>query len=91
MNQTEKYNFKTVLKNSFFLTVGVIMASIGLKGFLLPNGFLDGGAMGIALLIEKMTTLNLSMLIVLVNLPFIILAINQVSLLYWRWLFWCTL
>lgn len=56
------------------------MASIGLKGFLLPNGFLDGGAMGIALLIEKMTTLNLSMLIVLVNLPFIILAINQVSL-----------
>ena len=56
------------------------MASIGLKGFLLPNGFLDGGAMGISLLIQILTGIDLSILIVLVNLPFILIAIKQVSL-----------
>ncbi len=39
------------------------MASIGLKGFLLPNHFLDGGAMGVALLLEILTDLDLSVLI----------------------------
>lgn len=58
----------------------VITASIGLKGFLLPNHFLDGGAMGIALLIESLTEIDLSILIVLVNLPFILIGIKQVSL-----------
>lgn len=56
------------------------MASIGLKGFLLPNGFLDGGAMGIALLVQHTTGINLSILIVLINLPFILIGLKQISL-----------
>lgn len=56
------------------------MASIGLKGFLLPNGFLDGGAMGISLLVQILTHIDLSILIVLVNLPFILIGVKQVSL-----------
>lgn len=56
------------------------MASIGLKGFLLPNNFLDGGAMGMSLLLKILTNLDLSLLIILVNLPFIILGAKQISL-----------
>lgn len=55
------------------------MASIGLKGFLLPNGFLDGGAMGIALLGQILSGIDLSLLIILVNLPFILMGYKQVS------------
>ncbi len=62
------------------MSVGVAMASIGLKGFLLPNGFLDGGAMGISLLAQILSGVDLSILIVVVNLPFILLGIRQVSL-----------
>ncbi len=55
------------------------MAAIGLKGFLLPNQFLDGGAMGVSLLLEILSGFDLSVLIVLVNLPFIILGGRQIS------------
>lgn len=65
--------------SALFIALGVVMASIGLKGFLLPNQFLDGGAMGVALLLEILSTLNLPVLIVLVNLPFIIIGAQQVS------------
>jgi uncharacterized membrane-anchored protein YitT (DUF2179 family) len=50
-----------------------------LKGFLLPQGFLDGGAMGIALLIKEVTGLNIGLLIVLVNLPFVLLGAKILS------------
>ncbi len=60
--------------------MGVTMASIGLKEFLLPNDFLDGGAMGLSLLTEIMTGIELSVLIVLINLPFIIIGARQISI-----------
>jgi uncharacterized membrane-anchored protein YitT (DUF2179 family) len=68
------------IKDVLFISLGVTMASIGLKGFLLPNNFLDGGAMGVSLLIEVMTKFNLSYLIILVNLPFIVIGARQISM-----------
>jgi uncharacterized membrane-anchored protein YitT (DUF2179 family) len=70
------------IKDVIFISIGVFMASIGLKGFLLPNGFFDGGAMGISLLLELLTPMNLSVLIILVNLPFILLGARQVSVAF---------
>jgi uncharacterized membrane-anchored protein YitT (DUF2179 family) len=70
------------IKDVIFISIGVFMASIGLKGFLLPNGFFDGGAMGISLLLELLTPMNLSVLIILVNLPFILLGAKQISLAF---------
>lgn len=68
------------VKDVLFIGIGVVMASIGLKGFLLPNGFFDGGAMGVSLLLQTLTPLDLSILILLVNLPFIYLGYRQLSL-----------
>jgi uncharacterized membrane-anchored protein YitT (DUF2179 family) len=67
-------------KDFIFICCGVFMASIGLKGFLLPNNFLDGGAMGMSLLLKILTNVDLSLLIILVNLPFIILGARQISI-----------
>jgi uncharacterized membrane-anchored protein YitT (DUF2179 family) len=67
-------------KDFLFISSGVIMASIGLKGFLLPNNFLDGGAMGMSLLLKILTNVDLSLLFILVNLPFIILGARQISI-----------
>ncbi|WP_296704325.1 YitT family protein, partial [Algoriphagus sp.] len=69
-------------KDFLFISIGICMASIGLKGFLLPNGFFDGGAMGMSLLLEILTPVNLSVLIVLVNIPFILLGARQFSLAF---------
>ncbi len=70
---------KTELKNILYILVGILSASFGLKGFLLPQGFLDGGAMGIALLIKEVADLNIGLLIVLVNLPFVLLGAKILS------------
>ena len=68
------------IKDAIFILLGVAMASIGLKGYILPNNFLDGGAMGVSLLLEMLTKIELSYLIILVNLPFIIIGAKQISI-----------
>jgi uncharacterized membrane-anchored protein YitT (DUF2179 family) len=38
-----------IFKDVLLITLGVLSASVGLKSFLIPNGFIDGGAMGVFL------------------------------------------
>ena len=71
---------KVRIRETIFLLLGVLSASIGLKGLLLPNQFLDGGAMGVSLLGEVLTGFNLSFLIIIVNAPFILLGARQISI-----------
>ncbi len=67
------------VREVFFILIGVVSAGFGLKGFLLPNSFIDGGAMGISLLISEVTGYSLSILIVLINLPFIVLGYSNIG------------
>lgn len=62
------------IKDFIFIIIGVFSAGFGLKGFLLPNRFIDGGATGISLLLENITDVQLSFLLIIVNLPFIVLG-----------------
>ncbi len=62
------------VKDLIFITLGIFSASFGLKGFLLANHFIDGGATGISLLISAVTSTPLYVLIICVNIPFIVLA-----------------
>ncbi len=68
-----------LLKDIAFISLGILSAGFGLKGFLLPNGFLDGGVIGISLLTEALTNYPLSVLIVIINAPFIILGYFQIG------------
>jgi len=58
----------------FYLLLGVIAASFGLRGFLMPSAFIDGGVTGISLMINELTEVSLPLLLVCFNLPFLILA-----------------
>ena len=62
------------IRSYVFICLGVFAAGFGLKGFLLPNRFIDGGATGISLLLENITHIELGYLLVLVNIPFLILG-----------------
>ena len=68
------------VKEYFFILFGVFSAGFGLKGFLLPNRFIDGGATGISLLLENVTQIELSYFLVLVNLPFLILSAKMFNI-----------
>lgn len=74
-----KIEIKKLLTDIFLISLGILSAGFGLKGFLLPNNFLDGGATGISLLISELGGINLSLLLVLVNIPFIILGYNIIG------------
>lgn len=61
------------------LLAGVLSAGFGLKGFLLPNHFVDGGGTGISLLLNQITEVPLAILLILVNIPFIFLGYTQIG------------
>ena len=67
------------LHDLVLLLLGALSAGFGLKGFLLPNDFVDGGATGISLLINTTTDISLSLLLILVNIPFVILGYQQIG------------
>ncbi len=62
------------IRDGLFLIAGIFSAAFGLKGFLLTNHFIDGGATGISLLLSNITGIWFPALIVCVNIPFFILA-----------------
>ena len=74
-----KVEFRHLIRDSFFILLGIVSATFGLKGFLLPNAFIDGGVTGISLIITELTELPLSILLVVINLPFIIMAFSTIS------------
>lgn len=74
-----KVNITHIVRDTFFILIGIVSAGFGLKGFLLPNSFIDGGAMGVSLLTAEITGISLSILIVIINLPFLILGSSQIG------------
>lgn len=73
------YTFLSGIKDWVFIILGVITAGFGLKGFLVPNKFFDGGVTGISLLLHELYHFNLAYTIVLANLPLIIMSYFGVS------------
>ena len=65
--------------NALLIGLGILSASMGLKGFLLSSNFIDGGVTGISMLLAKTTGLSLSVLLPLVNLPFIAVGYRQMG------------
>lgn len=67
------------MRSVFFVVAGILSAGLGLKGFLLPNQFIDGGVTGISLIVNSTTKIPLSVLLVVINLPFILLGFSQIG------------
>ncbi|PPK86238.1 uncharacterized membrane-anchored protein YitT (DUF2179 family) [Neolewinella xylanilytica] len=69
---TRKY--RSLIGDSFLIVLGVGCAAFGLEGLLLPNNFIDGGVTGICLLVRQITGIPLSVLLLVINFPFLYLA-----------------
>jgi uncharacterized membrane-anchored protein YitT (DUF2179 family) len=74
-----KVSFFHSVRNWILIILGILSATFGLESFLLPNSFIDGGVMGISLLVRALTKLPLAPLIVGINIPFLILGYTQVG------------
>lgn len=69
-------------KSFLLMLIGVFLAVFALKGFMIPNGFLDGGVTGISLLIHELNHISFSLLVMVINLLFIIPAYRYVGKLF---------
>ncbi|MBL7812651.1 MAG: YitT family protein [Bacteroidetes bacterium] len=67
------------IRNWLLILLGIGSATFGLKAFLLPHRLVDGGVMGMSMLSAALTPLPVSLLIVLLNLPFIFLSATLVN------------
>lgn len=63
-----------------YAIAGIFFSAFGLESFLVPNGFLDGGMTGVALIINAALHSNhLSLIVLLTNVPWIFLGAYAVS------------
>lgn len=76
---SRKGSFLKTFSNLLIITVGAIVAGFALDSFLAPNSVIDGGIIGISMIISHVTKFNLGLLIVLINTPFIILAFKKMG------------
>ncbi len=64
---------------AFFITLGAFIVAVGLEMFLLPNKIIDGGVIGISMMISYITKWNLGLLIFCINIPFILMALKNLG------------
>lgn len=74
-----KITIKRYIKDAILIGLGIGSAAFGLESFLLPSQFIDGGATGISLLITELTSIPLGILLVIINIPFVVLAYNIIG------------
>ena len=74
-----KISVSAFVRDIIFISLGILSAAFGLKGFLIPNNFIDGGATGIALLIRQLTGARLGVMLILVNIPFLLLGLGVIG------------
>ena len=61
------------------LTFGSILAAFALETFLIPNTILDGGVTGISIIISKLTSLPVSLLVLILNIPFVYIGYKNLG------------
>ncbi len=68
-----------IIKRLIFITIGSVLMGIGLELFLVPNKLLDGGIVGIAIILSHLTNMKLGLFIFLLNIPFFFLRYKQIG------------
>jgi len=80
-NKNDALDWKTVwnIKNLLQILIGSGMAVFAMKGFMIPNQFMDGGVTGISILLHEISHINISLFIFFFNVPFIYLGYKRIG------------
>lgn len=69
---------KTIL-DYIMLTIGAFIAAFAIEEFLVPNTILDGGIIGVGIMINNLSGISLSLLTILLNIPFLIIGAGKMG------------
>lgn len=68
-----------IIKKGFFLTLGAFTAGFAIDTFLAPNNIIDGGIVGVSMILSYLLKYNLGILLIILNIPFICLAFTKMG------------
>ncbi|MFH5185988.1 YitT family protein [Paenibacillus sp. TAB 01] len=68
-----------LLRRALFLLLGSSFVSIGLEIFLVPNNIIDGGVVGISIILSHLSNWPLGIFLFFLNLPFFFLGYKQIG------------
>jgi uncharacterized membrane-anchored protein YitT (DUF2179 family) len=77
--QHRKITKLAILKRSIFLFIGAALMSVGLEIFLVPNHIIDGGIVGISIIISYLTEVPIGIYLFVLNLPFLYIGYKQIG------------
>jgi len=67
------------VKKYIMIFFGAIIAALGLEGFLIPNNVIDGGIVGVSIMMSTLTGMSLGVFLVLLNIPFLFMGYKQIG------------
>ena len=70
---------KSLVYKYFMLFLGSFLAATGLEEFLVPNQVIDGGVVGISIMLNHLTQIPLGVYLIVLNLPFLYLGYMQIG------------
>ncbi|MBO8163810.1 MAG: YitT family protein [Brevibacillus sp.] len=68
-----------ILKRVFFIILGSLGVAVSLEEFLVPNQIIDGGIVGISIILSHLTGWALGIFLFVLNVPFLILGYKQIG------------
>ncbi len=75
----KKTNWTQLIFSYFFITLGSIIAAFAIEEFLVAKQILDGGIVGISIILNNLTKIPLSLYIIIINIPFLVLGLKQLG------------
>ncbi|MEO6232150.1 MAG: YitT family protein [Ferruginibacter sp.] len=80
-HKADKIDWKSVFdpKNFLHLLAGISLAVLAMKGFMIPNRFMDGGITGISILLHEIYHINISILVILLNMVFVYMGYKRIG------------
>ncbi|MEN9569221.1 MAG: hypothetical protein RL172_452 [Bacteroidota bacterium] len=67
------------INNLLLILFGTSLAVLAMKGFMIPNRFMDGGITGISILLHEIFHINISFLVIILNMLFIYLGYKRIG------------
>ena len=70
----------TLVLDFIMLTAGAVIAAFAMEEFLVPCTILDGGMIGVSIMVNNLSGVSLSILTILFNVPFLIIGSKKMGL-----------
>lgn len=82
MPANKKAKASAYVRKFLYLFIGSIITAAGLEIFLIPNNIIDGGVVGISIMLSAVTGIPFGILLIVINLPFLYLGYKHIGKIF---------